>query len=207
MPAPVYPLAMPAAPGFSRVSWRLKRATAMTQSPLTGFQQVQQRDYALWEAELTLPPMNAEQAGQWAAFITRLHGRAGTFLLGNPNRKLPAGKIDRNGLAQAPAALGAYDISVTVGPAATGGLKAGDYMQIGAGNTAKLHQVVADAVPNAGGTLSLTIEPRLRAAVATASPITFLRPQGVFRMTSDRIAWDADRAARFGLSFACMEAA
>ena len=71
MAAPTYPLTLPTA-AFSKARWTLKRATALSESPFTGQQQVFDYGYALWTATLTLPPMMREQAANWGGFYDEI---------------------------------------------------------------------------------------------------------------------------------------
>ena len=208
MPAPNYPLTMPTAPGFTSSRFELKRATAFTESPFTGAQQVQLRDYALWEATLTLPRMNARQVGVWQAFMMRCHGRRGTFYLADPDRRAPLGAINADGTIATAVSAGTYDIIVAFTGTPTGGVVAGDYIQIGSGSSAKLHMITSDVAlhPLNPRRLALTVEPALKVAVGVGTTVILRSPRGIFRMTTNALGWDADNLSRYGVTIACREA-
>lgn len=46
-----------------------------------------------WMGEFTLPPLNERQYREWSAFIDRLHGQAGTFIVSDPDRPQPLGSM------------------------------------------------------------------------------------------------------------------
>ena len=93
MAAPTYPLAHPTDVGFTKSKFSIARAVAVAESPFTGAQQVHEYDRATWKATVTLPPMKRDVAAKWLAFFMKLHGRKGTFLLGDPDCKTAQGNI------------------------------------------------------------------------------------------------------------------
>jgi hypothetical protein len=82
----------------------------------------------------------------------------------------------------------------------TGSLKAGDYIQLGSGGSAKLHQVLLDQ----SGSGSLEIWPALRATYTNAS-VTFNNPKGVFRLANNVTSWSINNASTYGISFEAVE--
>jgi len=199
-----YPLTMPASPAPVRSSIRLVRKTAVAESPFTGQQQTYSHPYALWQMEVTLPPMTPAQAGAWKAFIVALQGRRGTFVAGDPDMKVPLGAP-----GEAPALSG-----VTVNGAGQTGnvlnvsgmvnktLGAGDYIQVGQ----RLHMVVENHGGGSGGTTPLFIEPALRASPANGSAVVTTSPKGLWRLASDDIGWDSDHIRLHNFTIACVEA-
>jgi hypothetical protein len=83
----------------------------------------------------------------------------------------------------------------------TGELKAGDYIQLGAGSSARLHQVLADKTGNG----SLEIWPSLRFSY-TDEPVVFNSPKGVFRLATNVTSWSINNASAYGISFEAVEA-
>ena len=77
------PLAFPNV-GLQSISLRLKRSVAVTSSPFTYDQQVFAHQGAIWEAEVSLPPLTHDEAQSVQAFIVGLKGRSGTFTFGHP---------------------------------------------------------------------------------------------------------------------------
>ena len=91
MSAPSYPLTLPTTTGIAKSSWGLQRAVGVSTSPFTGSQQVYEHDFALWKATITLPPMNRATSADYQTFFMQLHGRKGTFLMGDPDANAKRG--------------------------------------------------------------------------------------------------------------------
>ena len=83
----------------------------------------------------------------------------------------------------------------------TGTLKAGDYIQLGAGSSARLHQVLLDQ----DGSGSLEIWPALRADYSSAT-VVFNNAKGVFRLSNNVTSWSINNASAYGISFEAVEA-
>lgn len=208
MPAPSYPLTMPVSTGIVASRFALRRAVAVAQSPFTGQQQSYEWSMALWTAEIKLPPMKREYASEWLSFFMKLHGRRGTFLLGDPDAKNPRGAIS---LAATPTlnasvAIGDYDVSIAGVGNSIGAFKAGDYIQIGSSATAKLYMITADATSNGSGVVSVSVEPTIKATASSGAAVTFISPKGVFRMDANELGWDADHVSKYGIAFSATEA-
>lgn len=203
-----YPLSMPSSPGFVKSSWGLKRAIAVSTSPFTGSQQVHEYDYALWQAVVTLPPMKREQAAAWQSLIIRLHGRAGTFLLGDPDAKQPMGTIQGNVTLRGEAQLGDHALELQTSVlSGTDVFKVGDYIQIDEGGSAKLHMIVeTTGETNGNGVILVDVEPVIKQYTPSGTSIIWDNPRGLFRMDVSDLQWDADQVSRYGMSFSCTEA-
>jgi hypothetical protein len=205
---PTYPLTMPSTPAFKNSEFALSRKVSVAESQFTGAQQVYEYDYALWGGTVTLPPMKRAQAAEWVAFLLKLHGRKGTFYLGDPDSKEPRGDatgiITINGAHSA----GATTISVDTSQNSTADLfKVGDYIQIGTGLSSKLHMVVDDSADSdSSGVVSLNIEPQLKAALSGGETVTVSEPVGVMRLATNEARWSADHVSKYGISFAFQEA-
>ena len=207
MAAPTYPLTLPTAPAFKSARWTLKRATAMSESPFTGQQQVFDYGYALWTATLTLPPMMREQAAEWEAFMMKLHGRKGTFLLGDPDAKTIRGGATTSATLNADMAVGDYTVQINTNNAnMTNIFRAGDYIQFGSAGTAKLHMIVDNATSNSSGVVSVNVEPQIKVAGSSGDAIDYTAAQGIFRMDTADLGWDTNEVSRYGITFSCTEA-
>jgi hypothetical protein len=193
-----YPLTMPTSPAPVRSTIRLIRKTAVAESPFTGQQQVYSHPYAIWQMEISLPPMLPAQAGAWKAFILQLSGRKGTFLAGDPDMKLPRGTATGatiNGASQT-------GNVITVSGMVNTTLLKGDYIQIGQ----RLHMVCNDHGGGGTGVTILEIEPALRSSPANGSSVIVQNPKGLWRLASDDIGWDSDHVRRHAFTIACVEA-
>jgi len=207
MAAPSYPLTLPSTPAFSKARWSLKRVTAVSESPFTGQQQVYDYGYALWTAALTLPPMLRADAANWEAFMMKLHGRTGTFLLYDPDAKTPQGGVTTSATLSGAVAVGEYTIDIDTNNAnLTNVFKAGDYIQIGTAASAKLHMIVDNANSNGAGVATVNIEPPIKAVASDGAAVNYTSAVGVFRMDTADLGWDTDEVSKFGITFSCTEA-
>ena len=188
-----YPLGMPTVIGFQNLNLRARNTVAVSQSPFTYEQQVHSYDGQMWEVDVSLPPMNRDNAEQWIAFLVALRGRAGTFLLGDPASVAPQGTATS---AVVTGALG--DSTVTV--AMTGSLVAGDYIQLGVGADSTLHKVLLTRTGNG----SLEIWPKLRKARSSVTAI-LTNPKGVFRLIGNTADWNINSTNFYGVSFSANE--
>lgn len=200
-----YPLSIPAmpTPQPSRVRFSANNLVAMTVSAFTFAQQVQKHDGDGWYIEVTLPPMQREDADQWVAFISSLQGKYGTFQIGDPlgreTRGNSIGSPKINGGSQT-----GYSV-ITDGwtPSTTGALLKGDKIQIGT----RLHMIQTDVDADGSGNATLDIWPRLRESPADNETIIVENPVGLFRLSSNQIdLWEADSSEAYSVSFAAVEA-
>jgi hypothetical protein len=192
-----YPLSMPAGnPQAQSVVLTMNYAVAQSVSPFTSQEQVYEHLGTWWELDVNLPPMNRASAEKWIAFLGSLHGRAGTFLAGDPAATAPQGNPSAftvNGAGQT-----GNSLIVNL----TGTLKAGDYFSIGSGATQRLYKNLTDLT----GAGTLDIFPRLRESPANSAPCTTASATGVFRLVSNAIPYSIDSAFFYGVSFKAREA-
>ena len=189
-----YPLSLPTNVGMASIELRAKNTVAVSMSPFTYKQQTHSYDGQMWEADVTLPPMNRDDAESWVSFLMSLKGRAGTFLLYDPSAR------SVRGTATAINVTGAVgDDSLTVN-SSNGTLKAGDYIQLGAAIDATLHKVLVDY----SGSGDLEVWPKLRKA-RTGVDAVLVDASGLFRLASNETAWSVDNASFFGISFGATE--
>ena len=188
-----YPLSLPTNIGMASIELRAKNTVAVSSSPFTYKQTVYAYDGQMWEADVTLPPMNRDDAESWIAFLMSLKGRYGTFLLNDPSATSVRGTA-----TSATITGSAGDSSVTV--TMSGTLKAGDYIQLGSGNDSTLHKVLADK----SGSGTLEIWPKLRKARSSVSA-DLTSASGLFRLASNETAWSVNDASFYGISFGATE--
>ena len=189
-----YPLSMPTTIGIEQIELRAVNAVATSQSPFTYKQQIVNHGGQRWEASVTIPSVRRDLAAPWKAMLTGLRGPTGTFLLGDPDYATPRGTVSSCTLT---GSVGNDFANVTM----TGTLLAGDYIQLGADSTAKLHQVLEDQ--DGDGVLQLW--PNLRADY-TAATVTFNNPKGVFRLKENVTSWSINNSSFYGISFEAIEA-
>ena len=189
-----YPLATPTTIGIESIELRAVNAVAVSQSPFTYKQQVISHGGQKWEASVNIPSVHRDKAAEWKAMLVGLKGQAGTFLLGDPDYATPQGTVSSCVLSG-----DAGDDNATV--VMTGTLKAGDYIQLGSGSSAKLHQVLLDQ----SGDGTIQIWPSLRSTYSSAT-VTFNSPKGVFRLATNITSWSINNASIYGISFEAVEA-
>lgn len=189
-----YPLSQPTTIGIEQIELRAVNAVATTQSPFTYKQQVISYGGQKWEASVSIPSVRRDLAAEWKAMLVGLKGQTGTFLLGDPDYVTPRGTVSSCVLT----GTAGNDYATVV---MTGTLLAGDYIQLGSGSAAKLHQVIEDL----DGDGSLQIWPNLRSSYTNATVVTS-SPKGVFRLKDNMTSWSINNASFYGISFEAVEA-
>ncbi len=203
-----YPRDLPTVTGISSITLRAVNQTAMTSSPFTYKQQIHNHSGQRWEAEVQLPVMKYEQAEEWTAWLLSLNGRAGTFLMGDPNRATPRGSA--SSAPGSPAINGASQTGSSIAidglPAsATGYLKSGDYVQFGSASTATLHKVLTQIDTNASGQATLDIWPNVVSASADGSTVVVTNARGRWRLNSGQRDRSIDGSSLYGITFAAVQ--
>ena len=203
-----YPLTMPST-NIGSIRLLARSAVAISSSPFTFKQQVYRHQGQMWEADITLSPMKREQAEAWIAFLLRLRGQYGTFLLGDPNGATPRGSAASvpgtpvvNGASQTGDELAIDGLPAS----ATGYLKAGDSIQLGSGATATLHKVLEDVDTSGSGGATLNLYPGVRVAPADGAAVTVSNAKGNFRLNVSETSFDIDTASIYGITFGAVEA-
>jgi hypothetical protein len=188
-----YPLTLPTNIGMSSIELRAVNTTAVSVSPFTYKQQTYSYDGERWEADITLPPMNRDDAESWVSFLMSLRGKVGSFLLYDPSAKNIRGTATSVVVS---GATGQSSVSVVM----TGTLKAGDYIQLGSASDATLHKVLVDQ----SGDGTLEIWPKLRKDRSSVTAV-IVNSSGVFRLESNETSWSVNNASFFGISFGATE--
>lgn len=207
--AETYPLNFPTHTGVASVTLIAEDVVAVTTSPFTLTQQVVRHAGARWSATISIPPTKRGDADYWNAFLLRLRGKFGTFLLGDPNADTPRGSASAS--AGTPVVNGAgqtgNELAIDGLPASiTGYLKAGDYIQLGSGSSARLYKVLEDVDSNASGEATLNLWPDLRSSPTDGAAVVVSNAKGVFRLNSNEIIWDTNNAGFYSISFSAVEA-
>ena len=188
-----YPITLPTNIGMSSIELRAVNTTAVSVSPFTYKQQTYSYDGEKWEADITLPPMNRDDAESWVSFLMSLRGKSGSFLLYDPSAK------NIRGTATSVVVTGNTGES-SVDVVMTGTLKAGDYIQLGSASDSTLHKVLVDQ----SGDGTLEIWPKLRKDRSSVTAV-IVNASGVFRLASNETSWSVNDASFFGISFGATE--
>lgn len=207
--AETYPLTLPSHTGIATVMWAAENRVAVAESPFTLHQQVVKHAGQRWSGTYALPAMKREDAEVWNAFLLRLDGSFGTFLMSDPVATAPRGSASStpgtpvvNGASQT-----GHELAIDGLPAsATGYLKAGDYIQLGSGSSAKLHKVLEDVDSNASGEATLNIWPDLRSSPSDDATVAVSNAKGVFRLVDNTVNWNIAANGFYAISFSFVEA-
>lgn len=201
-----YPITLPTTPGATSVRITQKSTVAVTRSPYTYAQQVQAGQGKCWQLEVQFPPKPASIMEPLLAALVSLNGMEGTFLFGDPARTTPLGTATGTPLVNGGSQTG-YDLATdgwTIN--VTNILKAGDWVQLGSGSTTRLYKNITDVNSNGSGQATLTLWPSLRSSPADNAALTVTSTKGIWRLMTDGIDWDIDRASLYGLNISAIEA-
>jgi hypothetical protein len=204
--AVTYPLALPTTTGIAKIRISANNVVGVSQSPFTAKQQVYKYTGQFWEAEISLPPMKRADAEYWISFLLKLNGSYGTFLLGDPNGATARGVATGTPLVKGASQTGNELATDGWTTSTTGILKAGDYIQLGTGSSAKLHKVLDDVNSDSSGNATITIWPDLRSAPSDNAAIVVSGAKGVFRLSTNQSDWDVNEASIYGMTFPAREA-
>ena len=201
-----YPLALPVTTGIAKIRIAANNTVGVSVSPFTAKQQVYKYTGQFWEAEISLPPMKRSDAEYWISFLLKLNGSYGTFLLGDPNGATARGVATGTPLVKGASQTGSELITDGWTPDTTGILKAGDYIQLGTGDSSRLHKILDDVDSNSSGEATLTLWPDLRSAPADNAAIVVSGAKGVFRLSTNQQDWNVNEASVYGMTFPAREA-
>lgn len=203
-----YPLSLPDVKGMNRFSLSMSSVNAIVRSSFTLKEQVQTHQGQIWRASLGFPPRNHADFAEWKAFLTKLNGMQGTFLLGDPLGDVPRGGVPGIPLVNGAAQTGQTLITDGWGLNQTGVLLAGDYIQLGSGTSTRLYEVLNDVDSDGVGTGEATIDiwPRLRESPSNNEAIVTSSPKGTFRLSSNDQGWEERNSGYYTISFSAVEA-
>ena len=166
---------------------------AVAASQYTLQEQVQVHSGQRWKISIEYPTLSDAMSRALSAFVLRLNGRQGSFLLADPSRLIPAGTSTGTPLVNGAGQSGNYLRTDGWTPGTTGILAAGDYLQTGSGSTTRLYQVTADADSDSGGNASIEVWPALRQDASVPydnAPIVTSGAMGVWRLAANENPWD-----------------
>lgn len=180
-----YPLAFPTSFGASEFTIDLVRAVAVSESPFSFAQQVQEHPGEAWEINFVLNLLNRDQAEAYNAFLLSLAGRVGTFTMAIPGSETPRGVATGTPLVKGAGQTGRSLIVDGFTPGVTGILKAGDWVQLGSGSTTRLYKVLSDVNSNGSGEVTLDLAPKIITAPADNATLVVTSAKGLFRLKSN----------------------
>lgn len=199
-----FPINLPATTGIKRIEFSFLSAVAITRSPFTLNQQVQNFPGQMWGVEVSTPRMSLEQAGRWQSFLLKLNGQQGTFKLGDPTKTEPRGSALGIPLVRGAGQSGQELVTDGWDPSEAGLLLEGDHIEL-TGN--RLHQVLNDVNSDVSGIATIDIWPALRTAPADNLALILVNPQGVFRLADNsENVQNVDQTRTVSLKFSGVEA-
>jgi hypothetical protein len=188
------------------ITIRARTVVGMSASPFTGQQQVYKHPGQWWEAEITFPPMKRKDAEEVAAFLLKLNGRFGTFLMGDPVNTQPRGVGTGLPVVNGGGQTGNQLATNGWTPNVTNILRAGDWVQLGTGSATRLYKVLDDVNSNASGEATLTLFPDLRQSPNNDDTLFLNAPKGQWRLSTNDIDYTIQTGQFYGITLACMEA-
>jgi hypothetical protein len=201
-----FPLSLPDTRSVSAITIRSTSVVGVSTSPFTMEQQVYRHAGQMLSADVQLKILNRAEAEPWIAWQFALNGREGTFLMGDPLGATPRGIATGSPLVKGASQTGQSLITDGWTAGVTGILKAGDWIQLGSGSSARLYKVLADANSNGSTEATLDLYPRLRASPADNAVITVTNTVGLWRLATNNSEWSEQLAQLYSISFSCHEA-
>jgi hypothetical protein len=144
-----------------------------------------------WAIMLTSPAsVLVADAATWQTTLLQLRGRINHLAAYDPARPAPRGTMRGTMTLSGSHSAGATSVVVTAGAGqASTTLLKGDWLQIGSGLTGQLLMVMADAIANGSGVITLTTEPPLRTGYAGGTAVTWDKARGHYKSAADESRW------------------
>lgn len=180
--------------GFGQVRYDL-----LARSDTSGTDQARLYGPPRWVMSLVQPALLTPEAGRaWQSLVVGLRGRGNHLKAWDVGRPQPLGTYRGSGVTLS-STVTAGDVSITL----TGGvglaartLLAGDKFQIGTGvGTSQLVMVMADAVADGSGQITVQVEPPLRLGFTSGTAVTLQRPCAYFKQQATTGTWTYEQAA------------
>ena len=170
------------------------QSAAMTESSTSMVQQVQDFGTARWEAEITIRPLDFQEAKVFQAFIASLRGVGKTFRFGDPQQ---------NYTTNVPVC--ATLITVNAGATIIGIQNTSNYELVAGSHFSlnnRLHMLLETANDNA--TTSCEITPPIRTTTGAMS-LDVTNPTGLWRLASNQVEWNVGVESLHSFTIACIE--
>jgi hypothetical protein len=192
---------IPTSPALSSLEFTAVDTVAVSVSPFSNNQQVQDWQSSFLTASATLPPMTNAQAQPWIAWNLQLHGRANTFQLGDPLMTSPQGSPSGTPLTNG--TQSGYSL-ITDGWTASHSnlLLPGDWVQIGY----RLYRNIDPVNSDSSGNATLNIWPQIRESPSNNSPLILSNTKGLWRLKSNSRKWSMTNMKLYGMQFEIVEA-
>lgn len=200
-------LTMPLAK-FAQIRIREVVKASVSESSFDSSVQIQIFDGDYWGGTFQYPKFERENGEIASAFLSKLRGPSGTFLLPDTSNALPRGTAAT--VASSPVLDGGGQIgqSPIVRGAAlsqTGWLLAGDMIQIGPDSRAHFHKVLDNVDTDSSGDATINIWPPLRHPNIDGDPIITENPKCLFFLTETSRERILRPPFRYDIKFDCRE--
>lgn len=195
-------ITLPASLVIDKQAWGQQRNDVLFRSMFSS--QSVEVSSPLWITTISSPPQYEATSGAWQAFLMSIRGQTNQVAMWNLARPLPLGTMRGTMTLNSSAAAGATTLSITSGSGqASKTLVAGDFLQLGSSTTQQMVMVIADAVADVNGLISVNIEPPMRNAFSAGASVVWDKPKALFRRVDSKSSWDYDAhmAGSFSLSF------
>lgn len=203
-----YPLIFPADCIANSLTITPRDAVSRNESPASFEDQVYDWDGEMWTIEGTLPLLTGEKAGKMRGFLAKLKGKRGTFLYPIQDAVTPNGAwLDSGGgvLVDGVNARRSHQLNLKGLQAnQTAAGKAGDYINLGAGATTRLHMLTDDMDTDAAGKGTANIWPALREDTVDGAAVVTENCQGLFRLPKN-YGWQVDTNKMYFFPFGALE--
>ncbi len=181
---------------------------SISESSFDGTEQIQSFTGEYWMGNFRFPRFEREQGEIVSAFLSKLRGPAGTFLLPDTSNSTPRGTAATE--ASSPTLDGGDQVgsSVAVRGAAvsqTGWLLAGDVIQIGPSSRARLHKVLDDVDTDASGNCTIDVWPTIRELNVDGDQVVTEDPVGLFFLNQTSRSRLLTPPFRYDIRFGCRE--
>lgn len=190
-----YPLTPPAAIRIARITLTGTSAVSRNISPFTFNVQQYNWSGSTISGQVECPPMTRADAEELLGFL--LMAARGTFYFrdyANPTtRGTMTGSVTLSG------AHAANTTTLTIA-GGTGSWAVGDWIQLGATSSAKLHKIT-----QVNSATSYEVFPLLRSAYSGGEAVVYSSAVGVFRLAQPSTEWSIDQAKVYGVNFSVVE--
>lgn len=154
---------------------------------------------ARWEGEISFEvgghdSVNYDELCQMKAFIMACKGKKNSFLYGDPEYLVrgPRGTVSGTPLVNGGSQTGASLAVDGFNASETGVVKAGDYLQLGTGESARLYGILADADSNASGEATISLDRPLRSSPNDNDAVVLTGAKGAFKLAENNTGWGAN---------------
>lgn len=179
----------------SRVDVLLRSNAASSSSPFNSSTQTVDRGGYRWAGSLIFSSKIGEKRALLMSLIAKLRGQANrlrVYVSDNPKRGSYGGTPLVAGAGQTGSTLNVDGCTANV----AGWIKEGDYFSVLVGSEHELKIATLDASSDGIGNVTLTFEPRLRAAPADNAAVivedgSLGKPRGIFMLDSNEAGWSS----------------